>query len=161
MHCRPAEENDAGPLLDLLREMHAEIGLYELAENKLAMAIEDGLQHGRVIVLEHDGAIGGSIGLFATELWFTNQTVLVDHWIFIRPQHRSKEALQLMIAMAKDVSIELALPLHVQLFTTKRLDAKARLFAQLGDEVMRGFAFVPCGAEFVIQGPQAADSRGQ
>lgn len=125
---RPDEED---ALYDLLVQLHAENGLFRLDEAKSRQTIRDMLdpnREGIVGVIDGPNGLEGSIGLWITSWYYTNDPHLAEFWNFVRPDCRRSTHARRLIEFGKWCSEALGIPLHIGIVTTKRAEAKQRLY---------------------------------
>lgn len=84
-------------LFAFLMGLHNEVGVGTPNPGKAMQGIYDTLTSGAVIVAERDGELVGSLGLYATELWYADSAVLSELWFWIAPDHRDGEALEAIL----------------------------------------------------------------
>jgi hypothetical protein len=85
------EDEDVLPLFEFLIEFHGEFGMGAMDVDKAIACIYDVVRNHCAIVVEDEGGrIVGSIGIFETKLWYSDDVILTDRWWFIAPEHRGK-----------------------------------------------------------------------
>src|SRR5690606_7256198 len=77
---RLATQDDAPKIFDLLKLMHAEVGLAPMAPDKVVRRMVAAIDGGFVLVAERDGDIVGSIGLVVDSWWYSDRQLLRDLW---------------------------------------------------------------------------------
>lgn len=131
---RAAPAADMPALQDLLRAMHAEVGIGRLDEAKAAGMIHHVLTNGAVFVADLDGVIVGSIGLTADSWWYSQDRFLTDVWTFVHPDARKTRAAALLIGEARGMAKRIGAPLVLGLFNRVEIDRKAQFYQRLGLE---------------------------
>jgi len=152
LNVRTALPTDDQAILALLHEMHGEIGIFPLSEARLIERVKELLTEGLVIVVENENMMVGTIGLYGGCLWYSDQKVLMDSWVFT--SNRAKDRLsvfRLLVKEAKETALDLGLPLILKLYFEVQKDKKHALFQRYGDMIMQGFQFVPVGGDFKVR----------
>jgi hypothetical protein len=108
-------EADVLPLFEFLIAFHGEFGMGGMNPEKAVAHIHDVvMNHAAILVEDEAGRTVGSIGLFRTRLWYSDDVMLTDRWWFVLPEHRGKSAVvRLLLEEARDFAqaAELALVL--------------------------------------------------
>jgi hypothetical protein len=135
---RIATPEDVSRIEDLLREMHTEIGVGRLDEDKARGAILPLIQSRQCIVATRGDEIVGSVGLTLTSFWYSKDTFLTDMWFFVHPDHRNDKNEKgengghatKLIAAAKKVADLRKVPLVLQVGSSKGAVPKFKFFAK-------------------------------
>jgi hypothetical protein len=87
---RFAVPQDARQLLDLVRLVHAESGLFPLSEAKVRHEIDGSIRQetGVIGVIGAPGSPVGAAWLVGGADWYTETPALVERFIFVHPDHR-------------------------------------------------------------------------
>jgi len=127
---RFARPDEGEAIFQLLSDLHKENGLFTLNPAKARQTIADMLDPSRGIIGVIDGPQGleGSIGLFATAWWYTEDPHLTEFWNFVRPDCRRSSHANKLLEFAKWCSDCLGIPLHVGIVSNSRVEAKQRLY---------------------------------
>ena len=136
----PGDEEDIFALLTML---HAENGFFAMAPQKVRAVIRCAISRvpdptgalGMVGVIEKDGRVAGTIGLFIGQDWHTDDWALAERWNFVHPDYRKTDFAKQLIAFAKSCQewFETSghtMPLVVGIFSTVRTAAKVRLYSR-------------------------------
>lgn len=126
----------------LVKYMHPECGLAELAPTRVAHEVMAVLSHGYAFVVERDGKIVGSVGLLMGEpFWYSQEVRLFDRWIYVHPEHRATGAGDMLIGAMQQLSEASGIPLLSAVFSPTDTDRKNAYFRRRG--------FTPVGEIFV------------
>lgn len=141
--------------MEVCRALYAENAIFKMDDEKVRHFIR------RAFV--GDGAVAGVIGshdhieaaiyLLIGEFWYSSEKHLEEFFNYVRPEHRKSKHAQKLIEFAKTLSNQTPLPLFIGVLSSKRTEAKVKLYErQLGK---------PAGAFFVFNrahagGPAAA-----
>lgn len=93
-------------------------------------------QGGIIGVLEHDGRIAGSVGIFLSQYWYTEKWHVEELWNFVHPDFRmlsnadgsNKGVAASLVDFAKWANESMDVALHMGIMTMKRMEGKARLY---------------------------------
>lgn len=111
------------------------------------------LDHGVVGVIGEPGNIEGGILLRVTNVWYSNQEMLEERAIFIRPEYRSAKGgrARRLCDFAKRSAEMLKVPLLIGVLSNHRTEAKVRMYErQFGK---------PTGAFFLYNAKTGLDSE--
>ena len=132
---RLATLDDVDSLLDLLKDMHEETGLFPLSEGKVGRIVQAAIfpTYGQarsavVGVIGAPQALEASIALAPTQLYYTEAYHLGDMWHYVRPDCRNTEHADHLIAFAKACADKMGLDFISGVVSTDRTDAKMRLY---------------------------------
>lgn len=148
MKARPATPDDKAAILNLLDLMHAEIGQFPINRDKVQQSVNDLFESGRIAVIEVDGNVIGTIGLYAWECWYSEQEMLSDLFVYIAEEHRTWPAFYSLITIATDLAEQTGMPFLLSLYTLKDTERKEFLFQRFADQLVRGYQFTPVGGTF-------------
>lgn len=141
---RMATPADLDPLIELLREMHAETGIGRFDPERAQHAVVAGISRkGGVVgvVRSSEGIVEASIGLFIGLNWYSSDPHLFDLWSFVGEPYRKTTHAKLLIGFAKSAALDLGLPLMMTLITNERTQRKERLFERQMPKAGSVFAF--------------------
>lgn len=118
---RVAEPSDIDPIFELLKLMHAEVGILTVDEPKALGTIRAIVESRQCLVSTEAGHIVASLGLtYAEPAWYSSDQGLVDKWFYIHPEHRGGTHAQDLILTAKKMARIAAVPLWVGVSATKK-----------------------------------------
>ena len=102
---RLAAAEDAAALVQLMRQMHGEIGIGRFAAERAMIAITAGIarQGGVIGVIRGRSGIEASIGLFIGTGWCSGDPHLFDLWSFVGEPYRRSTHAKSMIHFAKHI----------------------------------------------------------
>jgi GNAT superfamily N-acetyltransferase len=89
-------------------------------------------------VVEVDGDIVGSIGLFETTPWYSNTPYIAERWLYVTPEYRGSNTGRLLIEAAKEFANEKKLPLMIDIFNVEDVEVKVRAFRRMGMKLVGG-----------------------
>lgn len=143
---RKATPDDAPELMELCRELHAENGMFEMNESKVAAMLEKAFrQQGAIIgALGPTGGIEGAIFMLISSFWYTSDWCLEELFNYVKPEHRRSTNAKELINFGKRCSDELGIPLVIGVVSNERTKAKVGLYQrQLADPVGAYFLHRP------------------
>ncbi|MGE0853855.1 MAG: hypothetical protein AB7O44_30305 [Hyphomicrobiaceae bacterium] len=147
---RRAVDEDFAVIIEMLVEMHKEIGIFSLSVDKLAQRIRMVLDSGAcLLALDDAGEVVGTIGLLVESAWYSEDPVLSDTWIFVRTGKRRLRVFDALIGGARTFSEQTAMPLVICLYALKDHDRKTRLFERYAKRIMTGYLFREAGGDFL------------
>lgn len=133
MKLRLATHEDGPHLIELLEEMHAEVGMFPLDRGKMIQKIVELLGTGAVIVAEDAGGIIGSIGLAVEFPWYSASRYVGDNWFYVRKDARREKVGEHMIEFAKVIARKAYdLPLILGPYGEVNTEIKARWYRKQG-----------------------------
>jgi GNAT superfamily N-acetyltransferase len=138
-----ATEADMPRLMELLRAMHAEIGIGALNAPKVFHLVSRLLRDGAVLVAVEDNLIIGAIGLELRAWWYSDDTVLGDYFFFVDAEHRGSEAAVRLIERASEFAHQAGRPLMLGVLSLVETERKNLFFRR------RFPTFKPCGELFI------------
>ena len=162
---RLAKECDFEAIFDLRAGLHSENGLRDslgnplpLDEDKVRTVLrralcpkdENGLFAGSqypawIGVIGTSDLIEGAVYLAADQPWYSKSLILIELFVYVRPEYRQSSHFQRLVAWSKRFSSEIGIqPLMMGIITTDREPAKSRLYRKhLGE---------PAGSTFLYMG---------
>lgn len=132
MKIRFATLDDAEPLFHLLLGLHKEQGAVPLSPVKADTEIRWAIENADVLVAEVDGELVGSICIVQRTIWYSEATVMVDQWIYVRPEFRSSGVGKKLVDAAKIIAHDAGQRLALEIASPQRLKAKIRLYRKWG-----------------------------
>ncbi|WP_376956412.1 GNAT family N-acetyltransferase (plasmid) [Azospirillum sp. A26] len=130
---RYATAGDIPAVEDLLRLMHAEIGMAPPDEEKARAVVARCFDRGTGAVLvacAEDGAIVGTLGMVFDQFWYTTAWHLQEMWTFVHPDHRRSTHAKDLLLNALETARKVKVPFVAAVFTDQRTEGKRRLFAR-------------------------------
>lgn len=150
---RLASREDADSIMQCLRMMHDENGLFTLAEDRVRNIIgqafdpPDGLQPPIIGVIGKPGDVEATMCLTLSQFFYTDQYHMTDLWCFIRPDSRKKNHIQTLLNFAKSCADQVGVPLFTGVISNKRTEAKVRIFSRhFGTPLGSAFFYQPLKA---------------
>ena len=147
---RLASPEDANSILECLRMMHDENGLFSLSGDRVREIISNALSPppGMIVppmvgVIGRRGEVEATICVMLNKLWYTDEWHLGDLWNYIRQDCRKKNHIAGLLEFAKSCSDKVDVPLMMGVVSNKRTEAKVRIYS-------RHFG-VPLGAFFIYR----------
>jgi hypothetical protein len=134
---RLATQSDRPALRQMCVMLHEENGMFPLNLDKLDRALDRYFNRdGAVIgVIGQDGEPVASIYLGITQFFYTDAWTLMEEWAFVMPEHRRTTYAQDLITYAKSVSDGMKMPLITGILSSKRTEAKVRLYDRMMERV--------------------------
>ena len=133
---RLASPDDEAEVMTMCRRLHAENGVFAMADEKIQSFIRKGIarDNGILGVIGPSGSIQASVCLTVAEMWYTRTQHLEEVWTYVMPEYRNSQNAKNLIAYAKWCSDTIGLPLLIGIMSNTSLEAKQRLYKrQLGD----------------------------
>ena len=143
---RKATPADGPELMEMCRELHAENGMFQMNEDKVAAMLQKAFQQQGAIIgaLGPTGSIEGAIFMLISSFWYSNDWCLEELFSFVRPEHRRSTNAKELINFGKRCSDELGIPLVIGVVSNERTKAKVGLYQrQLADPVGAYFLHRP------------------
>lgn len=130
---RIATAHDKPGMVSLLHAMWEENGVASLSVPKMLQALDRGLARDRSIigVIEKDGIIMGSIGLFVSSMWYSDDYHVEDLWNFVHPAHRHSSYARDLLNFAKKTCESLDTQLLIAVLSSTRTQAKVRMYEKI------------------------------
>jgi GNAT superfamily N-acetyltransferase len=141
---RIATPADREGMVELLHLMHEENGVASLSVPKMLLALDRGLVRDKAIigVIEEDGVIKASIGLFIWSWWYSDDMHLEDCWNFVHPEYRKSTHAKSLLTFARKASDDLGIQLLIGILSSDRTAAKIRLYEKIfGPSMGAGFCY--------------------
>lgn len=136
---RIAGPDDFQECFRLFLQAHKDNGLFILAPDKIQwflhrflnpnlIAEDDPGIRGIIGVIGPPGALEAVCGICISDLWYTHEKHLADFLVFVDPEARHSDHAQALLAWMKRQSDLIGLPLMSGVVSTKRTEAKCRLY---------------------------------
>lgn len=136
MMIREAGLDDVRPLLEMLREQHAEaaVALSPISDEKATGRIGNAVLLGAVFIAETaEGEMAGSIGgVVAQADWWSEAESLADYWFYVRPRHRASRAGYLLFKAFKETAERKGLDVRPGVLDGNDVDRKDKFFGRFG-----------------------------
>lgn len=131
---RLAEKRDEQEIFDLLKLLALENALFNVNDDKVRETIQIATdqKNGMIGIIEQDGHVVGSVGLFIHGYWYTDDWHLQEYWNFVHPEYRRSNYAKNLIDFAKWVNENMGLILNMGIISTERTEAKVRLYGRSG-----------------------------
>lgn len=125
-----ATPSDRVEMISFLHVMHAENGVVPLDEGKMVQNLDRGLarQHALIGVIKCEGKIAASVGLFLAQFWYSTVYHAEDFWNFVLEDYRKTAYAKELLTFAKYAADALEMNLLMGVLSTKRTEAKIRLY---------------------------------
>lgn len=92
--------------------------------------------------------VDGVLALKNDSLWWSNDTLLIEGFFYIKPEVRSFKMAKALLSNAKEYAIINKIPIVMDLFTQKDVEEKKKLLKYMGFKECGSFyIFVPEGTE--------------
>ena len=137
---RPAGATAHAAIFELLQEMYSEVGFFTMSETKIKEQITDIIARGVSILAMCDDKLVGSIGLIPTTMWWSDEVVLSERWIFVSADYRRSTIAKDMFRLVNDFATQASLTLVIGVFSPKQVVRKGNLFRRF---------FKPVGEIFI------------
>ncbi len=139
---RIANQKDFTEIWRLFRESHAENALFPLAEDKVnwflhrllnpeLIPADDVNVRGVIGVIGEVGNLEGMALLTVGSQWYTRAHFLEEYMVFSDPRHRRSGHARALVDWMKKQSENTGLPLLTGILSTKRTEAKCRLYQRM------------------------------
>lgn len=126
---RAATPADEDIIYNMLLELHDENGIFKVSETKVRNVIKEATsQQGGIIGIIGDNEPEASCGLEIGQWWYTDDWSLNEKWLFVRPAWRKQNHASRLMDWAKWCESQLDTPLFMGIISTKRTEAKERLY---------------------------------
>jgi GNAT superfamily N-acetyltransferase len=128
---RLAEQEDIPQIIDLLKEHFRENGNHTLSESKIItlIALHYNKSGGVIGVIGYRGEkLKGLIILAVTQLWYSDNYILDEISLFVRPECRKSDYAKQLMVFAKKASDTLDLELRISVWSNERTEAKIKLY---------------------------------
>jgi len=117
-------------------------------------ALDRGLARDKSIIgiVEEDGIIKASIGLFIWSWWYSDSVHLEDFWNFVHPEYRKSTHAKTLLSFARKASDDLSIQLLIGILSSERTAAKVRLYEnEFGPSMGAGFVYPNPRANEVVR----------
>lgn len=135
---RLAKRSDEKQIFDLLMILKTENALFQHDDDCVMETIRVATeQRGGIIgVIEENGRLTGTIGLFLERFWYTKDWHVQEFWNFVHPDFRNSNAetearntyAKDLINFSKWTNEQMGLMLNIGIISTDRTAAKIRLY---------------------------------
>ena len=116
-----AGEADAKAIFRMLINMHDEVGRAPLNPGKAFEEVCRVVFDEAAWIVEQDGAIVGTMGLFQAEHWYSDETFLTEQWFYVAPAARpSGLPFAMMLDEAKAFAQSVNMQMQLLVFTPDR-----------------------------------------
>lgn len=151
---RIAGSSDFDEVWRLLLESHGENALFPLAPDKVKWFVdrviypetippEDTGTRGIIGVIGPPKALEGLVFLTIGCYWYTYAKNIDEFMVFVDPRHRRSEHAKALVGWMKNQVELTGLPLVTGIMSTKRTEAKCRLYQRLMPKVGEFFLVTP------------------
>jgi GNAT superfamily N-acetyltransferase len=141
---RIATAADRDGMIALLHMMYEENGVASLSIPKMLSVLDRGLAREKSIIgiIEENGVIKASIGLYAHSWWYSEAFHIEDTWCFVHPEHRKSTYAKSLLKFAKKFADGLGVQLLIGVLSSERTTAKVRLYEkEFGPSMGCGFVY--------------------
>ena len=140
---RLATRADEADLMKLCRELHADNGIFKFDDGMVSTMLNRAFNRegGIIGVIDGKKEIAGAIYMLLSSFWYSHDNHIEELFNFIRPPYRKSNYGLSLIEFAKDCADKIGIPLVIGVLTSKRMEAKVRLYHKL--------LGMPAGAFFV------------
>jgi|TARA_R110000744_G_scaffold97473_1_gene188316 hypothetical protein len=139
---RGAKAEDRDAILELLKEMHKEVSIYAIDEEKVVEKIDSIIGNGVCFLAVVDDEIVGSLGCEPCQTWYSGDVYLGERWTFVKEDFRRSTIAKDLLKMVDDFSAKMDMVLVIGVFSPRHTAGKNALFRR---------TFKPMG-EFFIGG---------
>lgn len=115
-------------ICDLLRVMYAENGVGRVNEQKALGAITQRISEGGCLISKQHDRVVGSVAIYRSTWWYSDQVAFFDQWFFVHPDHRTQGHAVRLIAGLKQACRDTGIPLVFQVGTTVDTLSKLKFF---------------------------------
>jgi hypothetical protein len=146
---RRAGEADVEPLLAFVITCLSESALQPLSPAKIAALVWRAvrMEHAIAGIIEGDNGIEASVGLFVSQLHYTDEPHLRDGWLGVRSDCRRVNHGARLVQFSKWAQERMQeaagrpIPLFLEIMTTEALEPKLRLYQRQIPQVGASFAW--------------------
>lgn len=140
-------QHDALRILDVLKEMHAEVGRAPLDDQRSLANIWSIVQDGHARVVEVLDEIVATYGLVRSQWWYSQEEAFFSHWLFITKEYRNTRAGRLLLEDICDLVEVEQVPAYVHIYeASPNISRKTRLRI-IGEEL----GFMPSGRVMLVE----------
>lgn len=109
----PEDEEDILVLLRIRHKEHGELCGWD--DNLVRNIIRNGIERrgGYIGVIRGPDGVEGTVGLFMSRDWYSNDVYLADRWLFVDPHKRQGAHARNLVAFAKWVAEDLGVQLRL------------------------------------------------
>ncbi len=154
---RLAKPDDHGEIWRLFLQSHKENGLFTLAPEKVEWLLQRALfphliplgdtgTRGIIGVIGPTGNLEGLAFLTVGTYWYSNDPHLEEFMVFVDQEHRGDGQAQALVQWMKDQVESTKLPLVTGILSTKRTEAKCRLYRRMLPKIGEFFMASPKGS---------------
>jgi hypothetical protein len=133
-------------LFTFLMGLHDEVGVGTPRPDKAMQGIYETLKDGAVIVALKGNKIVGSLGLYHTELWYADDSVLSELWFYITPEERDGPALQALLAELAKLCDELGAIAEIKINNPHRKRVPHTRLERIG----AALSYQPSGGSYLM-----------
>lgn len=145
---RIAKPEDEKSIFEMLKIQHDEMAVFSLSQDKvwktIHRATRPDIRTGGVGVIGvidgPKGSIEASVGMYADTFWYTDEFMLMEHWMFVLPEFRRSTHAKRLIEFGKWAALRLKVPYYTGIISNIRTEAKVRLYRRQLD-YFGGFFF--------------------
>lgn len=139
-----ATSDDLPQVFDLLKVMHAENGVGRVNEAKALGVISQRINDGGCMITRHKaGHLVGTVAVYRSTWWYSDETALFDQWFFVHPEHRNEGHAVRLIAALKQAARNTGIPLVFSVGTTVDALSKLKFFKKHMTPFGGSFIFRP------------------
>lgn len=146
----PADEDalraESRRIFKFLMGLHSEVGIGTPNPGKAMQGIYERLRDGAVVHAERDGELVGSIGLYETDVWYADSTILVEQWAYVSPAERDGEALRFLLNVVARTADALGSFVNVNINNPHRKRVPHTRLERIG----AALSYQPSGGSYVI-----------
>ena len=137
---RGARPADKAAVLGLLKEMHDEVGMFNMSETKVANKIDTVIQNGVCFVATVGEEIVGTLGLEPGDMWYSDDGFLSERWTFVKKKFRRSTIGKDLLRLADEYGHWSNQPVVAGVFSPNQVARKNALFRRF---------FHPVGERFI------------
>lgn len=155
---RLGKSSDEEEVFALCRELHVENGLFPMSEAKVRAILQRAFRSegGLLGLIGPPGAIEAMIFLLISSAYYADQWHLEELFSYVRPAHRKTTHARRLVEWGKHMADEVHLPAIIGIISSKRTEAKVRLYQRfLGNPTGAFFLYVPPGLDIKTEGGNA------
>ncbi len=154
---RVAGPSDFNECWRLLMESHDENALFPLAEDKVkwfvnrvlypeTIAADDIMVRGVIGVIGPIDALEGLVFITVGSYWYSHHLHIEEYMVYVDPKHRRSGHAKALVGWMKEQVNKTGLPLVTGIMSTKRTEAKCRLYQRMLPKVGEFFFLAPKGS---------------
>lgn len=138
-----ATKDDLPGVCDLLRAMHDENGIGRVNEAKALGVITNIIDNGGCLISKKGESIVGSIGVYRSSWWYSDEPVFFDQWFFVHPDNRTEGHATRLIAAMKQAARNSGTAFVLQVGSTVDTLSKLRFFKKHLTPFGGAFVYMP------------------